>query len=754
MSLNRNLFIFGFGVLVMEAGNAHGPLPMPLQDVPVPTVPGLLLDATHPDPIVVNKEKAIALGKALFWDTNVGSDGMACGSCHFHAGADRRVQNQINPGGKSHLSATAQTFELAAPDHKLNADDFPTYRFDNPFDNTSSVIFSTDDVVSSSGTFSGQFTGASKLTGMEDQCARAADPVFHLGSIGTRKVEPRNAPSVINSIFNYRNFWDGRANNVFNGVNNWGDRDPNPIGVWVKTGARSVSKQRLHLTNSSLASLSVAPPLNDAEMSCQQRDWPSIGRKLLLRQPLQNQQVHPQDSVLGAYSLSGASELKNGLNLTYRTMVQQAFNNKYWSYSGAGPFGAPSSGTPYNQMEANFSMFFGIALQMYQATLVSDQAPIDLSPRDPASMEPTWEGLGKSAAEIEQLKEGLNAFVSNHCNLCHAGPNLTTATIDVNSTLVTATTPTSYYGPSHFRIPYGANALGTGNGAAAAAITPFKNVVDRRNLSGAFKLVDVGFANTGVNDPLADMAIGGVDDFNNPLSFADQYVQYLLGNSSAIKDSVVATTRACDFTIGLAVNSTLVSSATITKADGTLEIDGNREGVLRDQNCLSASRKYIPTVTTANNVHVNKPTKLATSTAGTFKIPGLRNIELTGPYMHNGSMATLEQVIEFYSRLGNFNNPNKDNLVNNITLAGYPPARDAIIALLKSFTDERVRYEKAPFDHPQIKVPHGHADQFGALNEGNFGSVNLAKDQYLEIPAVGANGADTPLPSFADILEQ
>ena len=31
-----------------------------------------------------------------------------------------------------------------------------------------------------------------------------------------------------------------------------------------------------------------------------------------------------------------------------------------------------------------------------------------------------------------------------------------------------------------------------------------------------------------------------------------------------------------------------------------------------------------------------------------FKIPTLRNIELTGPYMHNGTFRTLEEVIEFY----------------------------------------------------------------------------------------------------------
>jgi len=36
------------------------------------------------------------LGKALFWDMQLGSDGRtACASCHFHAGADHRAQNQF-----------------------------------------------------------------------------------------------------------------------------------------------------------------------------------------------------------------------------------------------------------------------------------------------------------------------------------------------------------------------------------------------------------------------------------------------------------------------------------------------------------------------------------------------------------------------------------------------------------------------------------------------------------------------------------
>jgi cytochrome c peroxidase len=47
---------------------------------------------------IVDRVAAVRLGKALFWDMQVGSDGVqSCGSCHFHAGADDRVKNQLNP---------------------------------------------------------------------------------------------------------------------------------------------------------------------------------------------------------------------------------------------------------------------------------------------------------------------------------------------------------------------------------------------------------------------------------------------------------------------------------------------------------------------------------------------------------------------------------------------------------------------------------------------------------------------------------
>lgn len=741
-------FVLGGCLLLTQAVFAHGPTPVPLQRVPVPPVPGLVDGA---DPIVVNKDMAIALGKALFWDVNVGSDGMACGSCHFHAGADRRVKNQINPGLKSALPS-GQTFETmpsggGGANYTLSKSDFPIHRFNNPLDKASGVAFSSDDVVSSAGTFSGNFSGASKFAGMNDECARAADPIFHVDSTGTRRVEPRNAPTVINAIFNHRNFWDGRANNIYNGSSPWGDRDAD-AGVWVKTGALSVAKRRLHLENSALASLAMGPALSDLEMSCRQRKWPDIGRKLLSRQPLQNQKVHYEDSVLAPFSLSAIGNLKPGLNTTYKSLISRAFNQKYWAYSGVGPFGAPAGQPAYNQMEANFSMFFGIALQLYQATLISDQAPFDLSPRN-SQLRPTWQGMGKTTEEIASLTNGGNVFFNNHCNLCHTGPTMSLAAVAANAALLAPVAGKSF-GPDNALIPYGPDAFGPGNAAAAAGMTQYVNVVTRDfNTEIQPKLMDMGYTNTGVGDPDADPGVAGTDDFGNPLSFSAQYVAYLLENASGVRDSVVNTIRSCDFIAALAIDIDYADPNYFTSQDGIVA-DGSREGVLRDQNCADVTTAYIPSAVSAAAA-LSGP-KMAVAAKAAFKIPTLRNIELTGPYMHNGSMATLEQVMEFYARRGNVDNDDLHFQLSGISLANSSKNRADLIAFLKTFTDDRVRYEKAPFDHPELTIPNGHVGDHQFVTPGSPLNAALAKEETMTIPAVGANGSSSPLLPFDSYL--
>ncbi|MDA0372834.1 MAG: conjugal transfer protein, partial [Planctomycetota bacterium] len=58
-----------------------------------------------------------------------------------------------------------------------------------------------------------------------------------------------------------------------------------------------------------------------------------------------------------------------------------------------------------------------------------------------------------------------------------------------------------------------------------------------------------------------------------------------------------------------------------------------------------------------------------------------------------------------------------------------------LVAFMKSLTDERVRFEEAPFDHPQLLIPHGH--QLGAHHQ--LGSM-AAEDQVEILPAVGQQG--------------
>ncbi|MBX7174637.1 MAG: di-heme enzyme [Pyrinomonadaceae bacterium] len=81
---------------------------------------------------------------------------------------------------------------------------------------------------------------------------------------------------------------------------------------------------------------------------------------------------------------------------------------------------------------------------------------------------------------------------------------------------------------------------------------------------------------------------------------------------------------------------------------------------------------------------------------GKFKVPTLRNIELTAPYMHDGSIATLEEVIDHYKAAGRTisegkyagkgsENPYKSSFVNGFRLTS--DEKQDLIAFLKSLTD-------------------------------------------------------------------
>ena len=73
-----------------------------------------------------------------------------------------------------------------------------------------------------------------------------------------------------------------------------------------------------------------------------------------------------------------------------------------------------------------------------------------------------------------------------------------------------------------------------------------------------------------------------------------------------------------------------------------------------------------------------------TGDAGKFKVPGLRNVEVSAPYMHDGSLATLEDVVEHYDRGGN-GHPATDPAIEPLALSAGEKAD--LLAFLRALTD-------------------------------------------------------------------
>ena len=68
-------------------------------------------------------------------------------------------------------------------------------------------------------------------------------------------------------------------------------------------------------------------------------------------------------------------------------------------------------------------------------------------------------------------------------------------------------------------------------------------------------------------------------------------------------------------------------------------------------------------------------------------------------------MATLREVVEFYNRGGDFPSQFTDGQVRPLGLT--ESEKTGLVAFLVALTDDRVRFEKAPFDHPSLAVPNG-----------------------------------------------
>lgn len=501
-----------------------------------------------------------------------------------------------------------------------------------------------------------------------------------------------------------------------------GDNDPYAF-VYQKI-AGTLTAVNVSIDHGSLASQAMDPPVSKFEMSSDGRTWQEIGDKLttaeLGRQkgkrvtrlrPLASQLVDPNDSVLGKLSASPRPGLQTP---NYDIMIRRAFRSEWWSSPEYVRINADGSRTivstkegdnDYSQMEMNFSLFFGLAVQLYQATLVADQTPFD-----------AWLAGDTGALNEDEIVGFFIAHDEGRCLNCHGGPELTFASFTQIEGLT----------------------LGADEIVPAQGLTR-----DRRN-----NLIDEGFNNIGVRPTLEDLGVGGTNARGEPLSFGRRFK---LGDPQFENP----------------------------KIDDT-----------KEQN-------------------------LELGADGAFKIPGLRNVALTAPYFHNGGESTLEDVIDFYFRGGNFRTyaptqltdcassiaPSQARLIDHpvqgfnadrtqevkitglgilrgplansgpgaathpvgdcipgddFSDAGTDPNdgldefdRAALVAWLKSLTDERVVKRAAPFDHPQLFIPNGHpGDHQGVFDDGS----GRASDDFINIPATGAAGSDAVLPTFAENL--
>lgn len=610
-------------------------LPGDLRAVPVPGP-----DLTD---FVADRAAAIALGKALFWDMQVGSDGVqACASCHFRAGADPRSKNQLSPGLKR-VPFADLSYTKGGPNYQLRALDFPLTSLMVPgVRGALDPAHDNNDVVASQGVHHLNYD--------------ELDPLgFWVYFTNTRRVEPRNTPTMINAVFNHRQFWDGRAENVFNGVNHRGARDAS-ARVARADDRLAPSLVQIALVNSSLASQAVAPVLSDLEMAAPGRSMLNVARRLLTVRPLAGQLVSKTDSVLGAQSRSPSRGLSTA---TYRTMIQRAFHRRWWDSpklvqklpNGTVQFVNYADFDPTTiEMtldEYNFALYFGLAIQLYESTLVSDDSPWDRFRREyPLPTDPALNPWTNTAPKHISRLALFGAMLFNdrtrgatnlRCTNCHEQAEFTDASVR--------------------RI-------------TAAANGPV------RNRDG--NIIDKGFNNIGVRPTNEDLGVGASDELG-PLSHAKRLFPGALPGT--------------------------FDGAAVTKGFGV---------------------------------------------EGAFKVPSLRNVELTAPYFHNGDARTLRDAISLYSRGGNVF-PVAQTDGTPIEPLGVPALTvdeiDALEAFLLTLTDERVKYRKAPFDHPQLYVPNGHYGDDWYVEDWDWDY--LADDELVNIQAVGAAGS-TALPGFLE----
>ncbi|MBL8814335.1 MAG: hypothetical protein JNM43_29475 [Planctomycetaceae bacterium] len=710
---------------------------------------------TSLDDFVRDKAAMIALGKAFFWDQQIGSDGQtACASCHFKAGADGRGRSlgmalrrmtgeapladgtepsrplvsddflkmyQFRWGGMidfdqfvaslvqravARLEAEASTgvFPYASVHKELIEiqilDSAPT-EISVAWKRLIEALSGKDDIggeqgevrtISSLAVDGMLFVGYAKVA-TASQKRKSTDELAQLkgrwqnytddqlqgvsglgAALAPNEAErltelpeavrisiPMNAPTVINAALYDRLFHNARAASVFNGYDHLGDsagRDG--YGKWVCRNGRW-HRTLVRIPDAALASQATAPLLSSAEMSWFGRQYHHVARKILNRRPLQFQAISQNDSHLQPWLVNGQ------LDTTYRQLIQKAFKPEWWCGGRVPRVEEHDALTgmelELDQVEANFSLFWGIALMYYQNELISNTSEFDRLMSLRLQGKPLFEGqAAEESKRIRAILSGYKTFQEHACADCHRAPEFADAT------------RATVYGPMlEFEGPLDAINAETETNEFADFLGSGKAGLDSRIERMPFRpehaprFYDAGIYNIGVTSDRE-----GTEGYN-PGVAGEVWLNFQNENEALTS-------------IGQQFGQGLVTDLLARKIPVT----------------FSLARRHADDW---SNV------------VGSFKTPTMRNVELTGPYFHDGDQnryATLDQVLEHYDIAQN--NLGIENEFLHPALRLEPGAvqretaipdslRPDVIAFLKSLTDPRVRENIAPFDHPTLQVP-------------------------------------------------
>jgi cytochrome c peroxidase/cytochrome c553 len=430
---------------------------------------------------IADPEAAVALGKAFFWEMRAGSDfrriakpdgkmmyvGTACASCHYQHGADTR-QNHT-----ARIPYVAWDKYPLHPQHP--ADDFVQRPMPLNLSQAGAVTLKPH-IIGSQGVEPYRFDGLEmnpptdgNWLSEKSKPRALPEPLNHIekmakhrlvwpewsmfvegqqaGGKYTRQITSRNSPTVVNAVFADRLFHDARAESTFNGVSIFGDHDKRHILFKAdKTGA--VLPVHVAISNAALASQAVGPIVNEVEMSYLGRTFHDLAEKLLAAQPLSQQTIHKDDIVFGPMLIGGK------LDTTYEKLIEKAFRAEWWQSPAQVELRlSEKTGGKYptgSLKKANFSLYWGLALLMYQSTLISNQSPFDaMMQGNGKPADKLWESEGaqhlkpifddryvtpaqpngtlaqpkpelKSGSAVFQF--GQRVFHKHHCAECHDGP--------------------------------------------------------------------------------------------------------------------------------------------------------------------------------------------------------------------------------------------------------------------------------------------------------------------------------------------